>query len=201
MPNNINDKYIDELPDEFKKSYLDYKNGLFEIEPWGSHQPLLIHLVNTVTEGDVIEFGIGYNSTPLLHFLCEKQNRNLFSYEFDFEYYKNFKHYETDNHKIFFLNENKLANNEYKLNDKHYSIALIDSHPSWTRQYAINYFSSFVDYLIVHDISYMKNGIVESDNDYNFNLFKNVLIFNKINRTSALITNKEISDDISKIFK
>lgn len=198
---DINDNYINELPNEYKRAYLDYKRGLFDVEPWGSHQPLLIHLVNTITEGSVIELGMGDNSTPLLHLLCEKLGRKLFSYDFDNDWYLKYKHLENDFHKLFWLDEKKFFNDEYELNKNKYSIVLIDSHPTWTRQYAINYFMCCADYLIVHDTLYInKNGEFISDNDYNFGLYKNVLHFNKVSRVSTFFTNKEITEEIMKIF-
>lgn len=194
----MNDKYINELPDIYKKSYLDYKRGLFDTEEWGSHQPLLIHLVNTITKGDVFELGIGDNSTPLLHLLCEKLGRKLFSYEFDKTWYEKYKSYENDNHKLFLLDTKKFRNNEYIFNKC--SIGFIDSHPAWTRQHAINFFVNGAGYLIVHDTSYVVNGVVRSDNNYNFSLYKNVLHFKKVNRVSTLFTNKEITEELNKIF-
>lgn len=50
---NVNDKYIDLLPDIYKRSYLEYRKGLFHVEGWGSHQPVIIHVLNTVTVGKV----------------------------------------------------------------------------------------------------------------------------------------------------
>ena len=89
----INDKYIEELENNYKICYLQYiKNE--NVDNWGSHQPLLIHLVNTIAEGPVLEFGMGDNSTPLLHLICEKQKRNLYSYDFDANWLNKFKHYE-----------------------------------------------------------------------------------------------------------
>ena len=36
---------------------------------WGSHLPVLIHLMNHTT-GDVLELGTGLYSTPYLHHAC-----------------------------------------------------------------------------------------------------------------------------------
>jgi hypothetical protein len=195
----INDKYINELPDNFKRSYLDYQKGIFDTEPWGSHQPLLIHLVNTITDGSVIELGMGDNSTPLLHLLCEKLGRKLFSYEFDSNWYYKYKPYENINHKLFLLDENLFRDNKYVFERS--SIIFIDSHPAWTRQHAIYFLKDVADYFIVHDTSYVKNGVICSDNNYDFSYYKNILHFNKVNRVSTLFTNKEITIELDKIFK
>jgi hypothetical protein len=196
----INDKYIDELPDIYKKSYLDYKEKIFETEEWGSHQPLLIHLVNTITDGDIIEIGMGNASTPLLHLLCEKLGRKLFSYEFDDNWIAKYRSFENDNHKMFLLNETMFSHNEYPLNQNKYAIALIDSHPVWTRQHSINFLKDSVDYFVVHDAGLMENGVLVPQNNYNLSFFKNVRYFEKVKRVSALATNKEITEELNKIF-
>ena len=51
----INDQYVQELSKEYKKAYLDYQAGKSNIDSWGSHQPLLIHVVNTIIKGDVFK--------------------------------------------------------------------------------------------------------------------------------------------------
>jgi hypothetical protein len=201
---NINDKYINELPDNCIKAYLHYKEGKFVTEHYGSHLPVLIHTVNTITEGNVIEFGTGLYSTPVLHLLCEKLGRKLFSFEFNSEYYEINKSFENDNHKIFLLDEIMFRNNEYLFTQDKYAIALIDSSPSWTRQVAINCLKDSVDYFIVHDVAkILKNGTIIPMNTklYNFNYFKTVLMFKKIDRATILCTNKEIPENLMEIFK
>jgi len=199
----INDKFMDEVVDEYKKAYTQYKSGAFITEHYGSHQPLLIHTVNTITEGNIIEIGTGYNSTPILHLLCEKQGRKLFSYEFESDWYDKFKSYENDNHKLFLLDEKTLTTNNI-FNKNTYSIALIDSRPPWTRQYIINLLKDYVDYFIVHDVAkVLKNGTIIPMNTklYDFKCFKTVLIFKKVDRATALCTNKEVPNELKIIFE
>jgi len=195
----INDKYINELPDIYKKSYLDYLTGTSNTETWGSHQPLLIHLVNTITDGNVIEMGMGDNSTPLLHLLCEKQGRKLYSYDFEEKWFNKFLNYQNDDHRIFLLNENLFKQEIYKF-EFHYSIAFIDSHPAWTRQHSIDILKDKVDYFIIHDSFWNENGKISKLNNYNFNAFKNVLHFTKVKNGSSVFSNKEFPEEITKIF-
>jgi len=196
----MNDKYIDELEDKYKLSYLDFKKGRFNTEEWGSHQPLLIHTVNTITEGSVMELGIGDNSTPLLHLLCEKQGRKLYSYEFDEQWYDKYKHYENENHELFLITGRQFKDKEFSLHWLHHSILFIDSHPSWTRQWTIDNLTDNADYFIVHDTYYTQNGQIKSDNNYNFDKFKYVKHFNKVNRVSTLFSNKEMPSSLTEIF-
>jgi len=201
---NVNDKYVDELPDEYKRAFIQYKRGVFKTEHYGSHQPLLIHLLNTITDGNVIEFGIGNNSTPLLHLLCEKLKRKLFSYEFECDWYDKFKSYENENHKLFLLDDKTFKTNKTPFNEKLYSIAFIDSRPAWTRQHAINLLKNHVDYFVVHDVAkVMENGEIIPMNTklYDFSCFKTVLMFKEVDRATALCTNKEIPEELKNILK
>jgi hypothetical protein len=195
----MNDKYIEELPDAFKRSYLDYKNGLFNTEEWGSHQPLLIHTVNTISTGSVIELGMGDNSTPLLHLLCQKLGRNLFSYEFSKNWYNKYTSYENDFHKLVLLEEKPFKNNKYPFPKA--SVMFIDSHPAWTRHHAIKFLKGYADFFIVHDTTYVQDGKLTSDNNYDFSDYKNVRHFAKVNRTSTLFTNEEIPIELEKFFR
>jgi hypothetical protein len=52
----------------------------------GSHVPILAAAVAR-TSGRVLEFGTGWWSTPMLHWMC-KGRRNLQSFETDFEWFK-----------------------------------------------------------------------------------------------------------------
>lgn len=53
-----------------------------KIDLSGSHLPVLSRIINA-TDGSVLELGAGYNSTPLLYWVCKAQNRRFVSYEND----------------------------------------------------------------------------------------------------------------------
>ena len=57
---------------------------------WGSHLPALLACI-AVTEGPVLELGVGHFSTPQLHALCGAMGRNLYSIESDAEWRKEFR--------------------------------------------------------------------------------------------------------------
>jgi len=191
----MNDRYIDELPDIYKVSYSRYMEGHFRVDDYSSHQPLLIHTVNTITGGDVLELGMGDNSTPLLHLLCGKLNRKLFSYETDMEWYNKYKHYESNDHKILPYDLNKFKNNDHR-----YAIAFIDLDTLDTRQRAIYALKDSVDYFIIHDVLEFKYGQFILYNNYDLSYFKNILHFIKVSRTSVLCSNKEIPEELKMIF-
>lgn len=80
-----------------------------------THMPTLIWAVNS-TKGDVCELGSGFNSTPLLHWMC--QGRNLVTYENDPEYFHFAKKFQTNTHRVRGLDEV-----DY---EKHWSVVFID---------------------------------------------------------------------------
>lgn len=53
---------------------------------WGSHRRLLWYALEA-TEGMVVEFGIGEESTPFLNAYCAARNRQLESYESNKEWF------------------------------------------------------------------------------------------------------------------
>jgi len=191
----LNDKYIEELPDQFKQSYLDYKQGIYEIEPWGSHQPVLIHTLNTITEGNVLEIGMGFCSTPLIHLICQKQNRNILSLDYEQEFFKKLSSYENDKHKMFVFTINKLLNKEYDFFKERFSIVFVDASPGWIRQKFIELIKDNADYIIVHDTEAIK------EYSYDFSMFKYVLPFTKVKKQTSILSNLDtINKNLLQIF-
>jgi hypothetical protein len=69
MSKKINDKYANLIADKYRQSYNLWMEGKDTIA-FSSHQPVLFHLLNTINKGKVLEFGMGYNSTPIFHIIC-----------------------------------------------------------------------------------------------------------------------------------
>jgi hypothetical protein len=59
-------------------------------DPWGSHLPALIACASA-TDGPILEVGVGYYSTPILHALCQGSERRLMSVDEDLDFAENFK--------------------------------------------------------------------------------------------------------------
>ena len=93
----INDRNIEYLKDEYKESYSAFVKGR-NLLPFSSHQPVLIHTLNTITEGDVLEYGMGWHSTPIMHIICGMQGRNLLSVETDKNWFNKFVGYRSEKH-------------------------------------------------------------------------------------------------------
>jgi hypothetical protein len=62
-----------------------------ELSPWGSHLPALLACV-AATDGPILEAGVGWNSTPMLHALCAPTERQLMSLDGNPEWLERFSH-------------------------------------------------------------------------------------------------------------
>jgi len=111
---------------------------------WGSHLPILIKLMN-VTNGDVLELGMGVNSTPFLHWACYP-NRKLVSYENNKECFESFKNYAVGRHEVNFIEDWDKAKIEWPWN-----IVLVDHAPMSRRPIEVKRLVGIADYIIVHD--------------------------------------------------
>src|ERR1035437_2347465 len=88
----------------------------------GTHNLNLIKAVSK-TKGDVCEMGVGFSSTPLLHWIT--LGRKLVSYESDQDYFHFAKKFISDNHKVRHANR-EFTNIDY---NRHWSVVFIDHSP------------------------------------------------------------------------
>ena len=113
---------------------------------WGSHMPVLIKVLE-ISEGPVLELGIGPFSTPLLHTMCEIRNRPLVSYENDPNYMNSHRAFPSDNHKMFFV-ENW---DDAKIDDVQWGMAFVDHGPDYRRNTEIGRLKDNSQFVVVHD--------------------------------------------------
>jgi len=204
----INDRYMDLVDNIYKKSYLAYKKGASKpIETFSSHQPVLIHMLNTITEGDVLEFGMGDNSTPLMHTICGKQNRKLCSVDTNKEWSEKFENYENESHEIYRINVDliRYSYEIFAVFQNKYSIVFIDNEPADLRQPFIDLISKNADYIIVHDSEEIALNDSErrknSPYRYDFSKFRHVLHFKEALPSTTVLSNlDEIDENIFNIF-
>jgi len=109
---------------------------------WGTHIPLLVEAIR-LTDGPVLEMGMGISSTPLLHALC--QDRFLLSQDNDKTFVDMFRRYNSDNHKI------ELVNWEEAQTAGKWSVVLVDQKPEERRKEDIKLLANLADYIVVHD--------------------------------------------------
>jgi predicted nucleic acid-binding protein len=198
----INEKYIELVPEKYKKPYLLYKEGNTELPDlfaFGSHQPILIHMLNTITKGEVLEFGMGTYSTRLLHIICTLQGRKLLSLENDPKWFERYVDCKNEWHHLeIFLTED-LLEKKCSFLKKKYAIALIDAHPGTLRQFLIENLKA--DYFIVHDTESEIRKALDISYNYDFSKFKHVYSFDKLFPMTSILSNlEEVNKNILTIF-
>lgn len=152
---------------------------------WASFIPVLLRAME-LTSGPVLELGMGYFSTPLLHILCETQNRELMSYESDTRYTDLLSRFQSQNHNI------GLVGNwaGLRLDANYWSVVLVDQKPALARKESIKQVTS-ADYVIIHD-----SNDPEYDYESIYPLFKYRFTHEYLQHTTVL-SNKH---DVNKLF-
>lgn len=115
--------------------------------------PVLMAVMNRTT-GDVLELGPGVFSTPFLHWVCKKTNRNLLTIEnnekwFNFcrKYYRS-KLSDPIRHKFVFVKDWDEAG---RYINKKWDVVLVDHSPSDRRIEEIRKLAHLANYIIIHD--------------------------------------------------
>ena len=111
---------------------------------YSTHIPVLMKLLS-VTNGDVLEMGMGLYSTPFLHWAC-MDKRKLVSYENSPQYHRYFKSYATPLHEMHFVDNWDEADIE-----RPWDIAFIDHSPEERRKEDVKRLANHAKYLVVHD--------------------------------------------------
>lgn len=165
---------------------------------YGTHMvPLVTAIMNTV--GDVFEMGCGDYSTPLLHSILTKQERNLLSCDTDLKWLNLFTYLTNDYHKFEYV---KVYDNDWDLNpkpskwdevgNKNWGVVFIDHRPGERRKIDIERFSDKADVIVVHDTE-TKGYDYESI----LNKFKYRFDYKIYKTYTTLVSNKV---DVSKFF-
>jgi hypothetical protein len=196
----LNDRYMDLLKDKYKVSYLLFKENK-PTEAFSSHQPLLIHVLNTIKEGKVLEFGLGWNSTPLMNLICGMQGRQLISVETNEKWFRPFESYNKSIHPMLLIAGDELLKGTHKLFKQRYSVVFVDGAPAELRQPFIEKIKKNADYLIVHDTECVPQGL-KNVYAYDFSSFKHVLHFKTQPPMTSLLSDlDEINPDLLEVFK
>ena len=199
----INDRWMDRVRPMYKEAYCLYMRGGLKTKPFGSHQPVLIHLLNTIKTGNVLEYGMGHHSTHIMHVICQKQGRKLLSIEYSEEWMNKFIPYRNPSHEILLFNEDKLLNKEYPFFSDKFAIAFIDGAPEKDRQTMIELLKDNVDYFIVHDTEEVVKGFTYPNFSYKYDFsgFKHVLHFDQAQPMTSVLSNLEnIDRNILEVF-
>lgn len=98
------------------------------------------------SKGTVIECGGGVFSTPLLHWVCKMQDRELISYEQEPNYYSFEKQFQSRQHRVRFV-----KNWDDIPIPKHVGMVFIDHHPPARRMIETLRFKDVADFVVIHD--------------------------------------------------
>ena len=137
----------------------------------GSYLPVLTTLVS-MTSGPILELGVGFCSTPYLHWVCYPKKRRLVSYENNPEYYVYAESWKDDFHEIHCIKD--WASIDIS---EPWSIAFVDHSPGERRAEETKRLLH-ADYVIAHDTEN------RSDRRYHFNSILNLFKY-RFKYTSA----------------
>lgn len=133
-------------------------------DPFASHQKELERYVRATT-GDIIEFGCGYGSTPLIRKCIENTDRKLFSIESDPQWLIKMQELLPANDQCVYIYN---PNTKFSLNllkkqfqSTRFSVCFIDSTPWESRIDVMERFRDISDWVMIHDVDYYpKHGII-----------------------------------------
>lgn len=158
---------------------------------YGTHLGPLIACINK-SNGDVLELGIGFFSTPYLHYQCLLSKRHLTSIDNEKGWVKRFAdsdfacyHYRGEYHDFIFVKDWKDAPIE-----KQWDVVLVDHSPSERRKEDVKKLANLAKYIIIHDSN--ENG-QSKYRDYKYNeifpLFKYKRVWDKDERHATVLSN------------
>lgn len=115
---------------------------------YGSHVPVLAACMALAPKGHVLELGSGLFSTPLLHYLCASQKRQLVTCEENAEWLEKFRKYECSWHSLLHVpNWDKCD----RIDIERWTIVFVDHSPANRRGIELNRLRGNSAYLVVHD--------------------------------------------------
>lgn len=127
-------------------------NELQKKSLYGTHMPILARIMD-ITEGPVLELGMGIYSTPLLDMMCAVKKRMLISYDNDPVWFKENEKWASDYHKVIFVDENgwEQIMIDYAYGAPHWTVVLVDHKPAKQRIKEIKRLANKADYILIHD--------------------------------------------------
>lgn len=111
----------------------------------GSHLPILLRVLR-ITTGPVLELGAGLFSTPILHALCQIDNRKLVTYENSPEFFGWVEQYRTPFHDVYKVDDW----DQVDLSTVNWSVALVDHSPNEHRGKELARLTH-AEYVVAHD--------------------------------------------------
>lgn len=154
-----------------------------EIENWNNYKPLLWEALEA-TFGSVIEMGIGMGSTKILHDYCNANNRPLFSYENNEQWFDQYKHLNNEYHHMMCLTDNwDVVDNTHLL----CGVLFVDHAPGERRHIDVELFKDKANIIVIHDTE------PEADHGYQmskiWHLFKYVKHYQSAGAWASAVSN------------
>lgn len=126
-------------------------NELQKKSLYGSHMPILARIVD-LTDGAILEIGMGIYSTPLLDLMCAEKKRTLVSFDNDAEWFKENEKWESDYHKVIFVPNEDWDDRVTKLMDENYwDVVFIDHKPAKRRIKEVVRLKDKAKFILIHD--------------------------------------------------
>lgn len=154
------------------------------IVKFGSHLPVLIKTLS-LSDGPVLELGMGMNSSLVMHWMCAAKKRMLVSYENDRDFFKwplEASRFEWELHRVISIDDWDKADIE-----KPWGLALIDHVPSERRRVDIERLAKYAKYIVVHDTEGRNNHVFHYDQIYP--LFKWKYDYNDFMPKTSVLSN------------
>ena len=134
-----------------------------------THKPFLLHYAKK-TSGPILELGMGFGSTIMLHDLCCVTHRKLISMDHDPEWVGKFMNLKSNFHEISCVDDWDKAYDQ--INGK-FSIIFVDNAPFEARSNAIRRFKNNAEFIILHDCDYFpKNNLLAYSEFPYFNVYE-----------------------------
>jgi len=153
----------------------------------GSHIPVLLEVLKRVHR-PVLELGVGYNSTPLLHWYCKTNGIKLLSLETDEKWLNKFKDFETKSHRLELIEDWDSAD----IDQIQWGMVLIDHRPAMRRRVEAKRLKDNAEYILMHDSEPEINRFYGYTKIYP--LFKYRFDFTKVKPNTTILSNyRELS--------
>jgi len=112
------------------------------------HASHIVPLVRAfdISQGDVLELGMGWYSTPILNWLCGVAGRQLFSYDDVSEWTAPVRRHRKDYHRVAMIENWETVPIEVP-----WGLALVDHSPAERRGIEIRRLANWAEYIVIHD--------------------------------------------------
>jgi hypothetical protein len=158
----------------------------FVLEPWESHEPVLVSLIRRCPDARVLELGMGYASTPIVLAL----SGSSVSLETDPTWYARFARFETARNRLTLLDDYSESEWRAPELDERWDVVFVDNSPYSTRQSNLLKVADKARFIVCHDTEecYKPAG---SDYRWDFSSFEHVWTYTRFDNYTTVVSNAE----------